>query len=108
MEFFSSLYSSEKISTLIKELKTLQDHLGNFNDLCIQRDYLRKIADELPITGQQDRSTILAIGSLIGSLEEQIQATKGSFSKIFTRFTSPKNNELYHDLFVPIEGNASP
>ena len=108
MEFFSSLYSSEKISTLIKELKTLQDHLGNFNDLCIQRDYLRKIADELPITGQQDRSTILAIGSLIGSLEEQIQATKGSFSKIFTRFTSPKNNELYHDLLVPIEGNASP
>ena len=106
MEFFASLFSTEKISILIKELKVLQDHLGNSNDLCIQRDYLQKTADELPITGQQDRRAILAIGSLIGSLEEQIQAAKGSFSDIFTRFTSPKNRELYRELFVPKEGNA--
>ncbi len=106
MEFFSSLFSSEKISIPIKELKRLQDHLGDSNDLCIQRDYLRKTADELPITGQRDRRTMLAIGSVIGSLEEQIQTAKGSFSDVFTRFSSPKNRKLYRELFAPAKGNT--
>ena len=108
MEFFSSLFSSEKISILIKELKVLQDHLGDSNDLRVQRDYLQKTADELPITDQRDRGAILAIGSLIGSLEGQIQAAKRSFSDVFARFTSPKNGELYHELFVPSEGSVRP
>ena len=108
MEFFSSLFPSKKISLLIKELKSLQDNLGNLNDLSIQRAYLRNTVDELPITDHQAKKTTLAIGSLIGNLEEQTQAVKGSFSKIFTRFASPTHRRLYHELFVATKSKASP
>ncbi len=108
IEFFTSLFPGRKISLLIKELKTLQDNLGEFNDLCIQQAYLRKSVDELPIADHQAKRTTLAIGSLIGNLDEQTKAVKGSFSEIFTRFASPANSELYHDLFVSTKGRARP
>ena len=107
MEFFFSLFPRKKISFLIKELKSLQENLGGFNDLCIQRAYLRKTVDELPITDQQAKNTTLAIGSLIGSLEEQTQTVKGAFSEIFTRFASPANRRSYHELFVATKGKAN-
>ena len=108
MEFFSSLFPGKKISLLIKELKTLQDNLGEFNDLCVQQVYLRKTVDELPITDHQAKKTTLAIGNLIGKLEEQTRAVKGSFSEIFTQFASPANRGLYRELFVSTKGKASP
>ena len=108
MEFFFSLFPRKKISLLIKELKSLQDNLGDFNDLCIQRAYLRKTVDELPISDHQARKTTLAIGILIGSLEAQTQMINGAFSDIFSRFASPTNRGLYHELFVASKGKASP
>ncbi len=108
IEFFSSLFPDKKISFLIKELKTLQDNLGDFNDLCIQQAYLRKTVDELPIADHQAKMTTLAIGSLIGNLEEQTQAVKGSFSEIFTRFASPAHRGLFHELFKSTKGRATP
>jgi CHAD domain-containing protein len=108
MEFFSSLFAGKKISLLIKELKTLQDNLGDVNDLYIQQVYLGKTINELPVTDHQAKRTTLAIGSLIGNLEEQTQAVKGSFSAIFTRFDSRANRGLYHELFVASKGKASP
>ena len=107
MEFFSSLFPSNKISILIRELRKLQDNLGDFNDLCIQKEYLQTITEELPITGQQSRRTILAIGSLIGTLEEESQAAKDSFSKIFSKFTSLSSRELYRELFAAKKGKVS-
>ena len=108
MEFFSSLFAGKKIALLIKELKTLQDNLGDVNDLHIQQVYLGKTINELPVTDHQAKRTTLAIGSLIGNLEEQTQAVKGSFSAIFTRFASRANRGLYHELFVASKGKASP
>ena len=108
MEFFSSLFPDRKISILIKELKGLQDNLGNFNDLYVQQAYLLKTVDELPLSDDQAKKTTLAIGSLIGNLEERTQMVKGSFSEIFARFASPTHRGLYHELFVTTKGKAGP
>ena len=108
MEFFSSLFPDKKIPTLIKELKGLQDNLGNFNDLYVQQAYLLKTVDELPLSDDQAKKTTLAIGSLIGNLEERTQMVKGSFSEIFARFASPTHRGLYHELFVTTKRKAGP
>lgn len=108
IEFFSSLFPGKKISILIKELKSLQDNLGNSNDLCVQQAYLLKIVDELPLSDHQAKKTTLAIGSLIGNLEERAQVVKASFSEKFARFASPIHKGLYHELFVASKGKASP
>ena len=100
MEFFSSLFPPKKINTLIEQLKKLQDNLGDFNDLCVQREYLLNIIEELPIAHQQSKKTLAAIGSLIGALDKEKQTVKDAFAKTFTGFASPANQGLFRELFA--------
>jgi CHAD domain-containing protein len=100
IEFFSSLFPRKKINTLINQLKKLQDNLGDFNDLCVQREYLLNIIEELPLTHQQSKKTFAAIGSLIGALDKEKQTVKDAFAKTFTDFASPANQALFRELFA--------
>jgi CHAD domain-containing protein len=100
MEFFSSLFSRKKINVLIGQLKKLQDNLGDFNDLCVQEEYLLNISGDLPAKGQQYKKTLVAIGSLVGTLDRKRQRVKNAFSKAFTNFASPENRKLFNKLFA--------
>lgn len=100
MEFFSSLFPRKKINVLIEQLKKLQGNLGDFNDLCVQEDYLFNITRELPATHQQLKKTLVAIGSLIGTLDRERQTVKDAFAKTFTDFASPANRKLFRELFA--------
>jgi CHAD domain-containing protein len=104
MEFFSSLFPRKKISVLIEQLKKLQDNLGDFNDLCVQQEYLLNITKKLPTTPQQKKNTLVAIGSLIGTLDRERQTVKDAFANTFTDFASPKNQELFRELFTLSRG----
>lgn len=100
MEFFSSLFLGKKINVLIDQLKKLQDNLGDFNDLCIQEEYLLHISKELPVTPQKENQTLVAIGSLIGTLARERQIVKDAFAKTFTDFASLANQTLFRELFA--------
>ena len=100
MEFFSSLFPLKKISVLIEQLKKLQDNLGNFNDLRVQEEYLLNITKKLPVTHQQLKKTLVAIGSLIGTLDRERQTVKDAFATTFTDFASPANRKLFRELFA--------
>jgi len=47
LEFFRSLYAEEEIDIAIKELKRLQDNLGDFNDYEVQGAAMGRFAEEL-------------------------------------------------------------
>jgi len=100
MEFFSSLFPRKKINVLIEQLKKLQGNLGDFNDLCVQEDYLFNITRKLPATHQQFKITLVAIGSLIGTLDREKQTVKDAFAKTFIDFASPANKKLFRELFA--------
>jgi CHAD domain-containing protein len=100
MEFFASLFLAKKINVLIDQLKKLQDNLGGFNDLCVQKDYLLNITEELPATRQQENKTLVAIGSLIGALDSKRRTVKDAFASTFTDFASPDNQALFRELFA--------
>ena len=100
MEFFSSLFPRKKRNTLIGQLKQLQDNLGDFNDLRVQRGYLLDIIEELPMVQRQPNKTIAAIGSLVGALDKEKQTVKDAFAKTFTDFASPANQALFRELFA--------
>ncbi len=99
MEFFTSLYPPEKISVLIKQLKVLQDNLGDFNDLSIQGEYLLEIAGELPGNDAAARRALVAIGSLVEALDERKKAVKNKFAETFTHFATTQNKTLFQELF---------
>ena len=100
MEFFASLFPHKKIDALIGQLKNLQDNLGDFNDLCVQQEYLLNIVTELPASQQQVKKTLVAIGSLIETLEEEKGAVKDAFARTFTDFAAPANQKLVQELFA--------
>ncbi len=100
MEFFCSLFPRKKMNTLIGQLKKLQDNLGDFNDLRVQRDYLLDIIEELPMAQRQSNKMIAAIGSLVGALDKEKQTVKDAFAKTFIDFASPANQALFRELFA--------
>ncbi|MCP4360095.1 MAG: CHAD domain-containing protein [Chloroflexi bacterium] len=99
LEFFASLFPEEDINLLVKQLKNLQDNLGDFNDLCVQEDYLLAIAAELPTHKNQSRQTLLAIGALVAILHEQRLALKDAFVEPFDTFTAEQNHKRIKQLF---------
>ena len=101
MDVFSSLFPRKKINVLIRQLKILQDNLGDFNDLCVQEEYLLNITSELPTAQRQAKKSLVAIGSLIGAFGRERQQVKDAFAKTFTDFASPANRELFRQLFDP-------
>ena len=100
MEFFASLFSLKKMNTLTKQLKKLQNKLGNLNDLFIQQEYLLNISEELPATHKKNKRVLVSIGSLIGALDGKMRAVKKPLFKTFTDFASPQNEVLFRELFV--------
>jgi len=100
IQFFANLYPQEKINTLVKQLKKLQDMLGNFNDLCVQVDYLLDVSKKMPRNRSQSNRSLVAMGSLIGKLETERQLTKDSFAVTFAGFAALPNQMLFQDLFV--------
>ncbi len=100
MEFFSSLFPPKKIGVLIRQLKKLQDNLGDFNDFCVQRDYLLDTSAKLAATDQLPKTTYVAIGCLVGVLESEKQAVKSAFADTFKKYASPGNRQLFKELFA--------
>ena len=108
MEFFSSLFPRKKINLLIAQLKALQDNLGDFNDLCVQEEYLLNIAENLPATHRKSKKVQVAIGSLIGALDREKQSIKDAFAKTFTDYASSSNKQAFSELFASKQKETVP
>ena len=101
LEFFASLFPRKKMARLIKQLKKLQDNLGDFNDLSVQQDYLMHMAEELPLDDPRSRKALVATGYLVENLGYRSRRTvKANFADTFTEFASPANQALFRRLFA--------
>jgi CHAD domain-containing protein len=99
MEFFASLFPSDEIALLTKQLKRFQDNLGEFNDLSMQQGTLKEYLDM--IDPESDQSTLIAaaIGGLIMNLNTRQQHVRAEFSDQFRNFGQKKNRLLFKQLF---------
>ena len=100
MEFTSSLFPKKKIRQLIKQVKKMQRNLGYFNDMHVQINHLKHIAQQLPVADQKSKNTLIATGSLIGTLDGEKQAAKKMFLKIFKAFAASSNIRAFREFFV--------
>ena len=103
LEFFACLFPRKKVTRLIKQLKRLQDNLGEFTDLSVQREYLMHIAEELPIEERQARRALVATGYLVETMARKQQLVKNEFAGTFTKFASSQNEKLFRELFAKSE-----
>ncbi|MCK6621325.1 MAG: CHAD domain-containing protein [Calditrichaceae bacterium] len=103
LEFFSSLYPEQEIQRLVKQLKGLQDNLGRFQDLFVQQGTLLSWVERFSAAAGEGEKTVIAIGSLVGSLEAEKRQVRSAFPGIFAKFASGGNKKLFKKLFAPPE-----
>ena len=100
IEFFDSLYPKQEVRQLVKLMKVLLDNLGNFQDLAVQADHLRDMAQRLRDETKASTDTLLTMGVLVGHLLEHQHRAKEEFAQIFATFDSEEHQGLFTALFA--------
>jgi CHAD domain-containing protein len=103
--FFQSLFPEGKLLPLRRELKRLQDNLGDFNDLHVQQLALRSFADEMLKTRGGPPETLMAMGRLMGQLETEQEVERRAFHRRFAEFATARNVKRFRKLFKPGSGS---
>lgn len=98
LEFFRSLYAEQAIGRIVARLKRLQDNLGDLNDYRVQRQSVRRFADEMAEEGSAPLGTLLAMGRLLERLDAGYAAERSRFAKHFERIASGEK-ETFARLF---------
>ena len=98
LEFFVPLYPGKPMKRLVKELKSLQENLGAYQDHGVQAEHLRQWAGELS-SGDADPDTLLWLGALMARHEEAGAAAREEFATRFAAFDAKENRRRFRDLF---------
>jgi len=98
-EFFQDLYPKNKVRKLINSLKVLQDNLGEFQDLVVQRislqQFILAMEKETGLTGE----TRHAMELLVFRLEQRNKQVRIEFAERFEKFSSASNRKLYKQIY---------
>lgn len=104
LEFFRGLFPSEQVEQAIAGQKKLQDLLGSFNDLTVQRRRLLDDARMLLASADPSADTMLAIGRLDALLEAQQGRLRAKFRRRFEAFAG---HDLPAALGMPERGRTA-
>ncbi len=99
LEFFVPLYGPKQMKQFIRQLKMLQNNLGDFNDLSVQQQVLATYLSRIKPGTRKSVELAASIGGLMTNLATQHQWTRDHFEKTFTHFCCPKNMALYQKIF---------
>lgn len=98
LEFFRSLYDDKYLEKFVKQLKKLQDNLGDFNDVCVQEEMLGARLDDLDGSGRRVLRQAAALGGLLTVQAKKRVALRDQFAATFAAFSSSQNQELLTSL----------
>lgn len=99
IEFFHDFYPEDGVKNLLKTLKQLQDHLGDFQDLCVQTAQLCGFAEQMQQEGSADAKTIMAMGILVEKLNARKTVVRTELEHRFQTFTQPDNKAAFMNTF---------
>jgi CHAD domain-containing protein len=80
-----------QVDKAIKDLKSLQDVLGRFQDSEVQRTTLRGFAQEMLADGAP-ANALLAMGELMGHLYAEQQRARAEFATAFASYVRPASH----------------
>ncbi len=98
LECFQSLYPEHQIASVVRDLKALQDNLGEFQDCQVQAAALRSMAADLLETRAAPATTLMAMGRLADDLGGREKKARDEFYSRFERFSSPASRKRFAGL----------
>jgi len=105
MEFFQSLYPENQIKCLIKNLKGLQEVLGDFQDYAVQEHNLKLFGEEMMALNIH-ANTFLAMGVLVQDLDAHRCNARKDFASRFEDFKEEENRSAFTLLFAPAKPHS--
>jgi CHAD domain-containing protein len=102
LECFGSLFPADHISPLVKELKGVQDVLGEFQDCEVQKGSLRGFGEAMLADGGTGSApALMAMGYLIEQIDERERVARDQFADRFASFDAHHNRHRFRHLFAP-------
>jgi CHAD domain-containing protein len=89
LEIFASLHDPAQHWQAIRELKSLQDCLGEFQDTEVQRVEIRAYAEQMMRERTAPAATLLAMGEIAAGLSRRQRQARGDFAGRFGEFARP-------------------
>ena len=89
VEMFGSLHDPAQRWQAVRELKALQDCLGEFQDAEVQRAEIRAFAAQMLADRSAPAETLLAMGEIAAGLAVRQRAARARFDGRFADFASP-------------------
>lgn len=97
--FFGSLFNKKQVKIAGKHLKALQDHLGIFNDLSVQAEFLENYLDKIEHKSRKDILLIASLGGLISSLHTMQLLERERCIDALAEFSNKENQKLFNNTF---------
>ncbi len=88
LEIFSSLYDADQHWRVVRDLKALQDCLGEFQDTHVQHQEIREFAAQMA-EQRAAPTALLAMGEIAAGLVTKQRQARGEFAARFRDFASP-------------------
>ncbi len=98
LEFFASLYDPGEHWRAVRDLKTLQDCLGEFQDTQVQQDEIRAFAAQMMDRRAAPAATLLAMGEIAAGLATRQRQARVEFADRFRDFASPASQNRIRAL----------
>ncbi len=89
LEIFGSLYDPGEHWQAVRELKSLQDCLGEFQDTEVQQQEIRAFAAQMMDERTAPAATLLAMGEIAAGLAARQRQARSDFAGRFRDFASP-------------------
>jgi CHAD domain-containing protein len=86
LEIFTPMLEPRGARSAVKELKTVQDVLGSFQDSEAQREAIYALATDMIARGDASAPTLLAMGEIAARLQESMQSSRSDVAATFERF----------------------
>jgi len=100
LEFFRSFYAEKEIDFFHRQMKKLQNNLGDFNDIAVQLEMLEEYGNALRPGSKRSLRISAAVGGLITHLSQKHSKVRQKFEKTFSDFASTKNQKRFQQTLV--------
>jgi len=101
IEFFLSLYPRNHVKQSIYALKSLQDQLGEYQDLHVQLASMATIRAQMIAEGVASERMLVAFDLIMQTMDRRQEKVRKIFRTRFTAFADRKNRENFAKLFKP-------
>jgi CHAD domain-containing protein len=98
LECFGRLYDRSSVAPFVRELKALQDTLGEFNDTAVHAQQLQSLADDIHGRGLLGADGLLVIGRVAERLQQRHASARAEFDARWATFDAKTTRRALRDL----------